>query len=208
MPPEIAPFRNRGGFVVNHSSLHRASNRVLTPEVQVIGYLMSGRFKLERGLGEGIRLVGLRAIAARLNPEAFFSEGTDPLVSLGVFARNTLDRIIEIIEEREGLEYPQAVQRAVEFLESEHVRLLPMNEIPAQLHAELAMSTRGQTGRRVRPSDVRDIDQVGRTILIKKRGAARDLLLARQPRLRSHRVAELQLENESAVEASWPRSGP
>jgi uncharacterized protein len=32
--------------------------------------------------------------------------------------------------------------------------------------------------------------------------AARDLLLARKPRLRSHRVAELQIENESAVEAA------
>lgn len=112
------------------------------------------------GLGEGIKLVGLRAIAARLNPDAFFSAETDSLLSLGIFGRNTLDRIVAMIAKRGSLEYPQAVERAVEFLDSEHVRSLPMNEISAQLHAELALSIRGQTGRRVRPSDVRDIDHL------------------------------------------------
>lgn len=108
------------------------------------------------GYGRGLAREGMRCLRKRL--------GIDPVESpddlLATALPNELDLLIYLIREKTGQPFLQALNRAVQFLESDHVALLPLATLGAKLHAALAIAVRGPTGRKPIPSDSQDINHI------------------------------------------------
>jgi hypothetical protein len=109
-----------------------------------------------RGYGRGLLRFGQRALRRRWSIEPVPLE--DPS---GHLWRTDYDIIADRIAQHEGLNYPQSLRRAAEFLESDHVCLTPIADLQSRLHAALEReSSRRRTPRPPTPSDAFDIDHI------------------------------------------------
>jgi hypothetical protein len=108
-----------------------------------------------RGYGLGFILIGQRSLRRRCGLEPIPPE--DPI---GHLWTSDLDSVAQRIAQHEGLNSSRSLERAVEFLESDHVVLTPVADIQSRLHAALAMSYRGPKPRRLKHSDAFDIDHI------------------------------------------------
>lgn len=109
-----------------------------------------------RGYGDGIRVAGIRSLRRRsgLEPTPPGEE------EIALFLPNTFDLLIYDLQRKLKISITEAIDRASDFLLSEHLALTPMVDITAKLHAGLAMLCRGANPRLPKSGDPCDIGHI------------------------------------------------
>lgn len=109
-----------------------------------------------RGFGEATITIGIRSLRRRLGLEP-----TPPgEEEIALLIPNTFDLLTYSLQKELRISFKEAIDRASEFLLSEHLALIPVADIKAKLHAGLAMLCRGANPRFPKPGDPYDIDHL------------------------------------------------
>ncbi|MDI7261085.1 MAG: hypothetical protein QME90_14350 [Thermodesulfobacteriota bacterium] len=114
------------------------------------------RRKEADGFADATITIGIRSLRRWLGLES-----TPPgEEEIALFIPNTFDLLTHSLQRQLKISFREAISRAGEFLLSDHVRLIPVADIKAKLHAGLAMLCRGPNPRLPKPGDAADIDHI------------------------------------------------